>query len=358
MLSSQYGTPVIQLIKPNTTPIAFTIDVACAGFYSLIGFIVFATFIAYITKAQLPKKALIFLAGIPLMFALNVTRIVIIVLIGNQYGQETALQAFHLVGGWALILIGSALLSTVTEKIFKIQVFTTRKKTAPCTHCNSDRKQHFCMACGRLLNPTNIKITKQDLGKMVILIVIAIFILNIQVPVLALTEGPVKLNIRTLGGEQTVLKMLPQMPNYTAVFVHRDTTFEEYSKQDASLIYGYTPNDTTKQTIWVVIELAKAKAQMHPWEVCLITWQIAHGQQPQVIQLSQKDILLLDNPPITARYFSFQDTKTNMTQIVLYWYESSYFNTETGMEREYTKISFIAFANNPTHMTRTAWAWT
>jgi len=36
-----------------------------------------------------------------------------------------------------------------------------------------------------------------------------------------------------------------------------------------------------------------------------------------------------------------------MTQIVMYWYESSYFNTDIGMEREYTKISFIAFASNP-----------
>jgi exosortase len=346
-LSSQYGTPVIQLIKPNSSPIAFTIDVACAGFYSLIGFIIFATFIAYITKAKLLKKTAIFLVGIPLMFALNVTRIIIIVFLGNQYGQETALEAFHLVGGWVLILTGSAILSTITEKIFKIQVFTSRKKREPCTYCNSNTKQHFCNACGKLLNLADIQITKKDLSKIAIIVILAFFILNIQVPVLALTTGPMKLNIRTLGGEQTILKMLPQIPNYTAVFVYRDTTFEEYSKQDASLIYGYTPNETTKQTIWVVIELAKAKAEMHPWEVCLITWQIAHGYQPQVIQLSQRDVLLLDNPPITARCFSFQDLKTNMIQIVLYWYESSFFNTETGMEREYTKISFIAFANNP-----------
>jgi exosortase len=347
-LTAQYGTPVIVLTKPNTAPIAFTIDVACAGFYSLIGFIIFATFIAHITKGKLSKKATMFLVGIPLMLILNITRIILIVTIGNQYGEETALTAFHLLGGWVLILTGSVILSTIAEKIFKIPLFTTKQKPQACNYCNPTQgpKQHFCTACGKLLNLANVRLTRQDLGKILILLVCAILIANIQVPVFALTEGPAELNIRTLSGEQTITKMLPQVPNYTAIFVYRDKAFEEQSKQDASLIYAYLPNETSKKTIWAVIELAKTRASMHPWEVCLITWQIAHGYQPRVIQLGQKDTTLLDNPPIIARYFSFQEISTKMIQVILYWYESSFFNLGSSMEREYTKISFLAYAEN------------
>ena len=348
-LTAQYGTPVITLTKPGSAPMPFTIDVACAGFYSLIAFIIFATFIVYITKSKLPKKAAIFFTGIPLMFTLNIARIILTVVIGNQYGKETALQAFHILGGWVLILLGAVILSTISEKIFKIHFFTTKTKITPCNYCNPNPspKQHFCIACGRLLNPTKTKLTKRDLGKIFALIITAILIINIQVPVFALAEGPVKLNIRALSGEEITTKMLPEIPGYTAMFTYRDKTFEEYAKQDASLIYAYYSNDTSKKTIWAVIEIAKTRASMHPWEVCLITWQIAQGYQPQVRQLSQRDIRLLENPPITARYFSFQDLTTNLIEVILYWYESSFFNTGSSMEREYTKISFVAFAETP-----------
>lgn len=349
-LIRQYGTPVIVLTKPNNVPISFTVDVACAGLYSLIGFIVFATFIAYISKTALPKKAGIFLIGIPLMFALNIIRITTIVLIGNQYGEEIALQVFHLLGGWTLILLGSVLLTTIAEKTFKIQFFAGRQEPTLCHYCNQNQNvktnPHFCIACGRSLNAAKIKLTKPDIGKILIIVLVAFLVINIQVPVFALTEGPVKLNIRALGGDQTTTQLLPEMPNYKAVFLYRDRTFEEQAQQDAALIYAYYSNDTSKTPIWVVVEVAQTRASMHPWEVCLITWQIAHGYQPSVEQLGQKDVLILDNPPVTARYFSFQDLRTDETEVILYYYESSFFNTGLGLERKYAKISFIAFSNS------------
>ena len=349
-LTAQYGTPVITLARPDSAPIAFTIDVACAGFYSLSGFIVFATLIAYLTKARLSKKAIIFLTGIPLMLTLNIVRVVTIVVIGNQYGEETALQAFHLLGGWALILIGAFILSIITEEIFGIRFFKAKPKTIPCTYCNANQKEQFCTACGRLLSQAKMSLTRRDFWKIFTVLVSTILILNIQVPTFTLTEGPVELNIQTLSGEETATKMLPQMPGYIVMFVYRDRTFEEMAEQDASLIYGYSPENTSMETIWVILEIAKTRASMHPWEVCLITWQIAHGYQPQVTKLSQRDIHLLENPPVAARYFSFQDLRSGMIQIVLYWYECSFFNTGSSMEREYAKISFIAFAETPEHI--------
>ena len=348
-LVAQSGTPVIILQKPEALPITFAIDVACAGIYSLIGFTIFAVFVSYIARGSTWKKVTVFLAGIPLIYALNITRIIITVLIGNQYGMEAAMQAFHLLGGWALIFIGTLILLTISEKLFKIQLFATKPRITPCNYCNQNpnTKQHFCTACGRMLNPMNIKLSKRDLSKIFILMISAILIINLQVPVFALTEGPAEVTIQTLGGEQTITQILPEIPGYTTNFIYRDKRFEEVAKQDASLAYAYRPTDPSKATVWVTIEIAKTRSPLHRWEACLITWPLHEGYQPTVTQLSLRDVQLLQNPPITARYFAFQDTKSNITQIVLYWYENALFNTGTSQEQEHVKISLIAFAKKP-----------
>jgi len=344
-LTDQYGTPVIILQKPGALPLTFAIDIACTGIYSLIGFAIFVVFVAYIARGAAWKKAAVFLAGFPLIYALNITRIITIVLIGNQYGMEAAMQTFHLVGGWALIFLGTLILLTLSEKIFKIQLFTTNPKTTPCNHCNQNPaiKQHFCAACGKPLNPMSIRLSKRDLTKIFILIISAILIVNLQVSVFALTEGPTEVIAQTLGGEQTT-QILPEIEGYATKFIYRDEEFEEIAKQDAALIYAYLPTDEKKTLIWVTIEIAKTQSSLHRWEVCLITWREKKGYPPVATQLSLRDTQLLENPPITARYFAFQDKKSNLTQVILYWYENAFFNTGTSLEKEHVKISLIAYA--------------
>lgn len=46
-----------------------------------------------------------------------------------------------------------------------------------------------------------------------------------------------------------------------------------------------------------------------------------------------------------ARYFAFQDKQSGIMQIVLYWYEQSYFNTGQNLELEHAKISYIAYTD-------------
>lgn len=348
-LADQYGTPAIILQKTGGPPLTFAIDIACAGIYSLIGFTIFTVFVAYIARGPSWKKPIVFLAGIPLIYSLNITRIIITVLIGNQYGMETAMQTFHLLGGWALIFIGTLILLTISEKIFKIQLFTTKREITPCNHCNrnSENKQHFCLACGKLLNSMNIKLSKLDLSKILILAISAILIINLQTPVFALTEGPAEVTIQTLGGEQTITQILPEIPGYTTEFVYRDKRFEEIAKQDASLVYAYIPTNTSKTTVWVAIEIANTRSSFHSWEGCFIKYPLLAGHQPTVTQLSLRDVQLQQNPPITARYFAFQYIKTNITQVILYWYENTLFNTGSNPEQKHVKISLIIYTNNP-----------
>lgn len=348
-LAEQYETPVIILEKSNSSPLTFAVDIACSGIYSLIGFLIFAVFVAYISKGRAWKKAATFLIGFPLIYTLNILRITTIVLIGNQYGMEPAMQAFHLLGGWVLIFLGTLFLLTVSEKILKTQIFTRKTKANPCPRCTSQKQENrsFCIACGALLKTPEITIRKQDLAKVMVLFATVILLLSIQAPVFALTQGPAEVILQTPAGQQVTTTILPEMPGYTSRFVHRDTRFEQIAKQDAALTYAYTSTSNNPETIWVTIEVAKSKSNLHSWEGCLISYPLGLGRQPDVTQLDLRDVELLQNPPLIGRYFAFQQKEPNRTQVVLYWYENARFQTNTTSQQEYVKLSLITFLENP-----------
>ncbi len=347
-LTSQYNTPAIILQQAGGQPLSFVVDIACSGIYSLMGFMVFITFVSYAARSSLSKKALVFLIGFPFIYALNILRITIIVLIGSYAGMDLATQLFHLLGGWFLIFGGTLLLLLVSEKIFKIRFFGTKSKTTSCNYCNHNpiNKQHFCFACGKLLNPKKSNLSKRDLSKIAILAISVILLINLQVPVFAIAQGPDEATIQTLGGEQTVDQILPEIHGYTTQFIYRDKDFEELSHQDASLSYSYNPINESETTIWVSVEIAETRYSLHPWETCLIIYPQTAGLPQEVTQLSISDVQLLQNPAITARYFAFKDTKSNITQVVLYWYETAIFNTESSQEQKHVKISLIAYTDN------------
>jgi hypothetical protein len=137
------------------------------------------------------------------------------------------------------------------------------------------------------------------------------------------------------------------MTGYTTQYLYRDTEFEQISGQDLSLVYTYTPEEQGKQIVWVTFEIAGLNWPLHRCENCLVTWPQTQGYQPTVKQLDLRDTLILQNPPVTARYFAFQYKDNNLTQLVLYWYESTVFTiNDTSMQKN-VKISLIAYPNSP-----------
>jgi len=343
-ISTSYGNPTINITQPNGTPLSFTIDIACSGIYSLIGFLIFATFIAYIARTKAWKKPAIFLIGLPLIYLLNILRITIIVLLGYYHGIELAMNIFHLLGGWTLIFLGTLLLLIITEKTLKIQLFT-KKETISCPECNpvTEHKQNFCQACGRLLKYAELKLNKLDIAKITALTIGVILIISIQAPIFALTKGPVDILTQLAAGQQPTTEILPQVNNYTLQFIYRDKEFEQKAKQDAALTYAYIPTNSSQNNIWVTLEIASAKSSLHHWETCLITWPLAQGEQVTVTQLDLRDVQIVQNPPIIARYFAFHYKRFNVTQVVLYWYETSTFTTNSTSQQKHVKISLIVF---------------
>jgi len=344
-----YGSPVIHLTKPQGVTIPFAIDIACSGLYSLIGFIIFALFAVYISRGPMPKKIVVFILGAPLIYVLNILRITLLVLIGYYLGPEQALDTFHLLGGWTLILAGTLILLTVAEKAFNIQIFGKTPET--CPHPRHDKDGIYCLSCGKILNFPRVDITQRDAIKLATILVVVASLLYIQVPVFALTQSAAEVFIKKPTGEDATTEILPELEGYTLRFVYRDPAFENISGQDASLIFQYLPKDGFDAPIWVGLEIGPTKSCLHAWEVCLITYPQTHGGYVRATQLDLRNIHLLDNPPLPARYFVFQEYDTDSIQITLYWYTNSIFKTEEGYQKKWSKISVIKYTQNPQQYT-------
>ena len=340
-ISTEFGNPIILIARPNGTTLSFMIDIACSGVYSLIGFLIFATFIIYIARGKTWKRAITFIVGFPLIYLLNILRIITIVLLGYYHSMELAMNVFHLLGGWVLIFFGTLLLLAVSEKILRIQLFT--KKNVVLCRAHESPKENFCQTCGRLLRHVDAKLKKRDLTAIFALIMSAILIVAIQAPVFALTKGPADVLTQIEAGQKPTTEILPQMREYTLRFLYRDKRFEEIAKQDASLAYAYLPFDSSRYAIWVALEIASARSSLHHWESCIVTSPTVHGRELMAVQLDSRDVHLTENPPIIARYFVFQYIESNLTQAVLYWFETATFLTNSTSQQKYVKISLVAY---------------
>ena len=342
-LSASNVGPIITLARPNLTVLTFNVDVACSGIYSIIGFIIFALFIAYITRGKLANKLAILVMGIPLILVLNIIRVTTILAIGYNFGEDLALTLFHDVGATVLMFIGVLILLGVTDKVFK-----KPKPATPCPACYRVKTKPsgpFCNTCGKLLQFTKTRLHRKDLIKIVSIALVSALVFSIQAPVFALTQGPAQVMIQTPSGTQInpSSSMLPTIPGYTVKYAYRDTSFEKTSGDDAALVYYYSPNNGTGSTVWISIQIASSVTSEHRWETCLISFPLSVGEATTVSQLDLRDAQLQDNPPVTARYFAFNYIGTNQTQVVFYWYETAIFDSNSTAQSKSIMISLIMY---------------
>jgi len=346
VLQSTYGPPTITVNTPSGAPMLFAVDLPCSGIYSLIAFVMFATFLAYIIQGSLIKKAGLFLLGFVILQTLNIIRISTIVAIGYWLGEEIAMTIFHVATGWVLIFGGILLLLLIAEKLWHLQIFVGSNEIPSCSQCNTSLKNQepFCSNCGKFLKNLNLKFSGRFWIKIMAL-VFGLFLvtLSIQAPVFAFAKGLTF----TDPNLQVTTEVFPEFTGYQLKFLYRDVNYEKISRQDASLLYLYIPLNVSTPAVYVDIGVASSISNLHNWEVCWVTWQTAHGRPPLVSVLDSRDVQIMENPPIIARYFVFQ-SPDNYTQVTLYWYEKALFNTGLTVEQRFVRVSLIILATNPT----------
>jgi len=112
------------------------------------------------------------------------------------------------------------------------------------------------------------------------------------------------------------------------------------------LAFKYYPENPEDIQVTIAVEIAESTVVLHPWEVCLITWAVPKGEQP-VISLDLRDVKIQEDPPITARYFAFQEQDQTQIQLVLYYFTTSLFEIDDATQTKQVKISFIAYFDDP-----------
>jgi hypothetical protein len=108
-------------------------------------------------------------------------------------------------------------------------------------------------------------------------------------------------------------------------------------------MYAYTPDNPENDTIYVGFEMAQIQWHLHRWEFCLVAMPQIENYPSSVEQLDLRDVQILQNPSIIARYFAFKDKSTDQIEVVLYWYENSIFEANGTSQEKYVKISLIGY---------------
>lgn len=210
-IKNQYGNPTIIVTRPDNSVLGFSLDIACSGIYTIMGFLVFAVLTAYIVRDKPWKKVALFFVGVPLIYLLNIVRIIVVLLIGYQFGEELALQLFHLFGGLVLLALGTLLLLWVSEKLFKTKLFTRTQRLKGCSLCQANDRgnDNYCNNCGRLLKYPRMRLRKIDIATLMVIAASIILLMSIQTPTFALTEGLHKSRFRLQLASRETLKFCP-----------------------------------------------------------------------------------------------------------------------------------------------------
>lgn len=336
-LNATYGSPTIALTKSSEQSVEFTVGLPCSGIYMLTAFFMFAVFLAAIMQTSIAEKVLVFILGFAVFETLNIIRITAIIFVAYIFGEEIAMLIFHAAAGLILTFIGIFITLIISEKLLKVKVVVGKSEAVSCLECEKLRKRYsFCLNCGRLFNPLKIKLSKIFWAKVALLLAGCLLLsLSVNAPVFAVSEETLEVT-----SWENATNVLPQIPAYNLAFLYSDVDYARIAKQDASLVYAYFPANLSIPIIYVLIGVADSISNLHNWEVCLITWQTAQGQHPLVSVLGSKDVTLLEDVPLIARYLVFE-TPENDTQVTLYWFEKVTFRSGVTVQQKYVRISLV-----------------
>jgi len=321
--------PAIQLTTASGLVIPFVVGVASSGAYSVVGFTLFAAFVAYIAKGSMLRRIALFSLGYILLLPVNTLRLVIIIIATNSFGEST-FPAFHFSSGIVLVFGVTLALLALGERYFKLSFFPQSKIRPQCSYCaQTSAASSFCLNCGRFLRLPRIKfgrISATSLG--ILLLVVLIFLSSLE-PAVAAANGPNQIgsvNLTQLNS-QNVLTFLPHIPGWNISFVARDTQIEEILQQDAALIYLYSQNKTDflNASIPQIYATVQISATIHTPEGSLITHPLLTGY-PTATVYEDKDLQILNNPPLVGKMFIYDRVGSNLTEADFYWNIRSYFN--------------------------------
>ncbi len=125
------GIPVLRigsgLYSSDASSFSFHVAPECSGLRSLLAMTALIAFYAWYSQKTPVKKWLLFLLSIPIAILANICRIVLVVVIGAFFGQETAMGLWHDYSGYPIFLI-SILLVLAADHLINMNYHTVWTK--------------------------------------------------------------------------------------------------------------------------------------------------------------------------------------------------------------------------------------
>jgi exosortase/archaeosortase family protein len=100
------GDDTLYFLGSGAQGFSVSISSACAGVNSLVGFLLIGTAMLFIVRGPLVRRGLWLTVGLAIIFALNLIRIVGILVVGAAFGQGAAIDVLHPVAGLLIFNLG------------------------------------------------------------------------------------------------------------------------------------------------------------------------------------------------------------------------------------------------------------
>jgi exosortase/archaeosortase family protein len=343
-LDASFGAPALVMQDANGARIPFYVGEPSSGTFSIVGLSVFSIFVAYILRGKLWKRALIVVAGFPIFYMLNATRIALIISIWYTSG-EVAAEAFHVVSGTIMSAVGTLILLFFADLVLRLGMRGPARSTSKCPSCDKSvaSGESLCLLCGRPVRKYSSRINSHVAGRMALLVLISSLVVAAQIAAIQNTSSRetsnltlYNLNINELKGPETASTFFPAIDGWDLRYAYRDLKVEKILNQDATLAYRYTSNTTTATGVKPGVDVGlQISRTLHTWEGSLLVYPSKFGRpSADVVSIGWIDVA--DDKK--GRFFAYKKPGQTTTEAVLYWTDKRELRFDSGIESRNVQI--------------------
>lgn len=336
---------------------AFQVGVESSGLYSLVGFCLFLAFLAYYTKGPAPSRLFMLVLAFPLLYFVNVVRLVIVVAATVQWGA-IGYQIFHFSGGIVLVFIATIVLLFISEKFLRLRVFPSSRAAPDCDQCSGARSKLFyaCPNCGKVLRVKRGSINGKLFLPLLVVTVVSLIFVSSLVPAVAYATSPVPTDPRFMPAAQAQ-NLLPVSVLNSSGWTLYDT-FRSNATQillssgvhNEYAVFTYllqkNVGNASLDPLNVIIEISGGPP--HLWETSVIAATVrapltSSKGIPTIY--ADTDILIPTKQPTVGRYFVYlwpQGPAGNNTVAVLYWIFQAPF--QVGSTTQMTNVEITIYS--------------
>jgi exosortase/archaeosortase family protein len=335
LISSLTG-PTITSVGSNGATYSFDIGLGSSGLQALVGYTLFAVLAAYLLYGSIPRRAILFVLGYPLLVAMNILRIVGVIGLTNFVGQAAG-SVFHLTGGLFLVFLGTILLLFFGTRFFRLTFWPSSTPVVTCDH--SMKGLRYCLKCGKVVRRVGPGISRRRGLGLALVAVSVVLLFSIQTPAYAQSTSLNKVDLSSQN-PAVLMQLLPQIKGWNLTYGYRDTTVQSALQEQAALLFYYQRNNTQGQlqSITAIVEIG---GLYHTWQDSLVTHLQKLGLQSATV-LANDEEHIVGSTTVPGNFFVFIRPQSTLVEAVLQWITRAPFLIGGSYEQEFVIMSIYS----------------